>query len=233
MSQMSGSRLAGGVLLLVCLWIAVYWAWQPSSQRVSIDRPATALDPVDDSSLVADLEQDASADIQASAPAEIGVSEVLELTLGRSERPPSALPASPTGPVASGDDQTFEYIVRRGDTFESIAEEFLGDRSRWTQLARANPLVSPDRVTPGAMLRIPAVSSKPPEPQLPASIPRAAEYVVSRGDSLSRISQRVYGSARYTDALFAANRDRLASPDALRVGQVLLIPPIEVLGGQQ
>jgi nucleoid-associated protein YgaU len=49
-------------------------------------------------------------------------------------------------------------------------------------------------------------------------------YVVRRGDTLGKISQRFYGTgARYMD-IYEANRDRLSSPSNITVGQTLLIP---------
>ena len=49
-------------------------------------------------------------------------------------------------------------------------------------------------------------------------------YVVQRGDTLGRISARFYGTpARYMDN-YNANRDRLASPNSITVGQTLIIP---------
>jgi len=49
-------------------------------------------------------------------------------------------------------------------------------------------------------------------------------YTVQAGDTLSRISNRVYGtSSRWMD-IFQANRDQLPSPNALRPGQILQIP---------
>lgn len=56
----------------------------------------------------------------------------------------------------------------------------------------------------------------------PNSVPRT--YTVQSGDTLSAISKRFYGtSSRYID-IFQANRDRLSSEGALRVGQVIRIP---------
>ncbi len=53
---------------------------------------------------------------------------------------------------------------------------------------------------------------------------RPATYTVQAGDTLSRISVKVYGtSARWRD-IFEANRDILPGPHALKVGQVLTIP---------
>jgi len=56
----------------------------------------------------------------------------------------------------------------------------------------------------------------------PATAPRS--YIVQSGDSLSSISRKVYGTpSRWTD-IYQANRDRLSSENALKVGQDLRIP---------
>ncbi|QYO67299.1 LysM peptidoglycan-binding domain-containing protein [Leptolyngbya sp. 7M] len=49
-------------------------------------------------------------------------------------------------------------------------------------------------------------------------------YVVQPGDTLGIISRKVYGtSARYME-IYNANRDKLASPNSVTAGQVLVIP---------
>jgi len=56
----------------------------------------------------------------------------------------------------------------------------------------------------------------------PASVPRS--YTVQSGDTLSTISARFYGTpSRWID-IYQANRDRLSSENALRVGQEIRIP---------
>ena len=61
--------------------------------------------------------------------------------------------------------------------------------------------------------------STPPDP---ADVPRT--YTVQSGDTLSTISRRFYGTpSRWID-IFQANRDRLSSENALRVGQEIRIP---------
>ncbi len=56
----------------------------------------------------------------------------------------------------------------------------------------------------------------------PASVPRS--HVVQGGDTLSTISSRYYGTpSRWID-IYQANRDRLRSENALKVGQELRIP---------
>jgi LysM repeat protein len=50
-------------------------------------------------------------------------------------------------------------------------------------------------------------------------------YTVQEGDTLSRISTKFYGTpARWQD-IFNANRDIMASPHSLRLGQQIKIPP--------
>lgn len=50
-------------------------------------------------------------------------------------------------------------------------------------------------------------------------------YTVKQGDSLSKISQSVYGTSLDWQRIYEANRDLLPTAHALKVGQVLKIPP--------
>lgn len=49
-------------------------------------------------------------------------------------------------------------------------------------------------------------------------------YVVRPGDTLAKISLRFYGTTRNYMRIYNANRDRLASPSRIEVGQTLVIP---------
>jgi len=75
-----------------------------------------------------------------------------------------------------------------------------------------------------------AVSPPPaaptPTPSGPVRLGRL--YKVEPGDTLSRIAAKFYGSATRWDLIFEANRDRLATPGALKVGQELIIPEQDV-----
>jgi nucleoid-associated protein YgaU len=55
-------------------------------------------------------------------------------------------------------------------------------------------------------------------------VPAARTYTVVKGDSLSKIAKREYGSANRWRAIFEANRDQLDDPDLIKPGQVLKIP---------
>jgi nucleoid-associated protein YgaU len=49
-------------------------------------------------------------------------------------------------------------------------------------------------------------------------------YVVQPGDSLSAISQRVYGDAKYWSTIYEHNKDKISDPDVIQPGQELVIP---------
>lgn len=49
-------------------------------------------------------------------------------------------------------------------------------------------------------------------------------YTVKSGDTLSKISRQFYGDADEYMRIFYANRDQIADPDKIKVGQQLIIP---------
>ena len=56
----------------------------------------------------------------------------------------------------------------------------------------------------------------------PREVPKS--YEVQSGDTLSKISEKFYGTANRWNDIYQANRDILSSARSLRVGQELLIP---------
>lgn len=64
------------------------------------------------------------------------------------------------------------------------------------------------------------------EPPAPAAPPAESEqvHVVVAGDTLSALALKYYGKAGMYMKIFEANRDILANPDLIRVGQKLRIP---------
>lgn len=122
-----------------------------------------------------------------------------------------------------------EYVVKGGDTFQSIARARYGSARHAEAVARANPFVSPDRLRAGQTLRLPVdptnVQGRPVAGEAPAEPPMPVEYVVKQGDTLTGIAKAFYGTTREADRIFEANRDRLRSRDSLRTGQVILLPP--------
>jgi len=64
-------------------------------------------------------------------------------------------------------------------------------------------------------------SSTAPKPAAPAE----QIYTVVAGDSLSKISKKLYGDANQWKRIFEANRDQIKNPDLIHPGQKLKIPP--------
>jgi nucleoid-associated protein YgaU len=67
-------------------------------------------------------------------------------------------------------------------------------------------------------------SSTAASPRPAASEPAQRTYVVTAGDSLSKIAKRFYGDAGQWQRIFEANRNQLDNPDLIRPGQTLVIP---------
>lgn len=89
------------------------------------------------------------------------------------------------------------------------------------------PLPSADEANEFAsILKSDQQSTTAPKTDGRKSEPKFREYVVQYGDTLSEISEKFLGSqARYKE-IFEANKDRMASPDQLRVGKAIRIPQI-------
>lgn len=88
------------------------------------------------------------------------------------------------------------------------------DPGNVSALNSLQPAVQRSAVSPNQTERVQAPG--------PSDAPRS--YTVQSGDTLSGISRQVYGTpSRWID-IYQANRDRLSSESALRVGQELRIP---------
>ncbi|TVQ62676.1 MAG: LysM peptidoglycan-binding domain-containing protein [Phycisphaerales bacterium] len=239
MADRSG-RLIGGFALLVGLWVAVYWLWQPPEERVRVsfsDAPlATAsggTSPVGDGGgRVFTLDQR----LAGEPPTPRRMAEPIR---GPGEAAPSSSEPSRAG--GAGRDEGAPrvrppefrtYVIQRGDTFGRIAVREFGSARYESAIARANPFKDPRRLVPGETLQLPTdpaniqgvVEESGERRAAEAPTPVVIEYVVQPRDTLGGIALRFYGSARETRQILDANRDRLQSADQIRVGQTLRIP---------
>lgn len=210
-------RIFAGLLVLVLVWVGVYWMWEPGDPKASL-RISYAADPAPTDP--AKPQPDPQPTPRDPAPA----------------TQPRPKPNDRTG-VAAPEFRT--HVVREGELLQDIAERYYNDRAMWSTVAQANPFVDPRRLREGMRLRIPIdptnIQGRPVtqgEPDTTPSDPPqdlTIEYIVQPNDALSIIAQKHYGSSRYANLIFEANRDTLRSPDAIRVGQVLRLPPLESL----
>lgn len=104
------------------------------------------------------------------------------------------------------------HTVVGGDSLSKISLANYGNMQLYDVIFEANkPMLDhPDKIYPGQVLRIPRVANH--------------NHTVKAGETLGAIAKFYYGKAgRYTD-IFEANRNVLASADAVEVGQQLDIP---------
>lgn len=132
--------------------------------------------------------------------------------------------ATPAPTVEPEREQEVErYTVKRGDSLWRIAEDRLGDGTRYVELVALNEAVldgRPDFLLPGTILRVPVVENT-----------QADAYVVQPGDTLSEIAEDELGEADAYPSIFGASRHtvqpdgaRLTDPDLILPGWKLTIP---------
>ncbi len=123
---------------------------------------------------------------------------------------PSLTP-TPEGPLT--------YIVEPGDTLFSIAEKFDVDV---VLLMAANEITDPDQLFVNVELVIPQPDFTPPtKTPLPENLlpGQEIEYVVEPGDTLETIAAQFNSTA---EAI--AERNEIDDPNAIGVGQILIVP---------
>ena len=161
-------------------------------------------------------------------------------TLGASAAAPAA------APVAGGAGETF-HVIGEDDSLPDIAARYYGSASgeNIRRLREANPCLKAGGFRAGVRLRVPAPMGKaagaqtlaarpaasgiaapaPSRATAPEKTPAAATCTVRPGDTLSRIAARHYGRPAAWKEIYALNRDQLPTPEALRPGMVLRLPP--------
>ena len=122
--------------------------------------------------------------------------------------------------------------VEAGQTLGELAAKHLGSSKYWPQLLAANrdQMSEPRQLREGMKLRIPTV-------QIEQSVKRVGHldrqatganpkfhYKVRAGDTLYGIARRRLGNGDRWQQIYEVNKQVLASPSQLRVGQILAIP---------
>jgi nucleoid-associated protein YgaU len=105
--------------------------------------------------------------------------------------------------------------IARGDSLWKLAQSYLGSGRLWHELAELNPEISnPDLVYVGESIRVPSGKSR-----------SLKEITIRAGDTLSSVAQAEFGNALAYSCIARAN-PQLQSADRVRVGELLILPPI-------
>ena len=118
-------------------------------------------------------------------------------------------------------------IVKPGDTLGQLAQRYLGSTAHEDKLFEANrdKLRSKDQIYVGMKLRRPTGFASTVTPRPSITTPSSAKtYRVQKNDTLYRIAQRKLGNGEKWREIYDLNRDTLASPSNLEVGQQLRLP---------
>ena len=222
------SRIFFGLCMLVLVWIGVYWMWQPSQPVITFDDAPviTRIDDPEPEPEIATAHSENNDQTPSTGLLPPAQDPVVQITETSRLIPP----------------EFFDHIVAQDEVMQTIARHYFGSIDDWKIIAKANPRVDPRKLKPGMILRIPkdkmniqgVLTGKVVQPGV-LETPRLdgsqadskiIEYVVQSGDSLSRISQRIYGTSRHARFIFDSNRDILRTMDDISIGQLLKLPPI-------
>lgn len=126
---------------------------------------------------------------------------------------PEMAAAAPTGPTES-------HTVKSGDTLMKIAFEVYGDIYQWRKIYEMNRDVisDPNNVPKGIALKVEGGSRSQPEQN-------GERVQIQKGDTLGKISSRVYGSPDRWKDLWENNRQLIKDPNKIYAGFYIYYQP--------
>lgn len=159
--------------------------------------------------------------------------------------PPSASPDKTIAKPAVTTPHT--HKVQKGETLSTIAAAAYGSPNLYPYILRANPKIDPTKLKLGMELNMPDISEvKGPEKSADKSTDKSAEkstdagtithkvepaldakteYRVQSGDSLHKISMKLYGNISMVQKIYEANKTAIGdNPAKLKLGMVLKLP---------
>ena len=146
--------------------------------------------------------QEAVAKLEANRPAGEKLPEIVALPPAP---PPAITPAPYAPPPAPAFAPTTAKASSKGDTTAMAGASFDDEE-----------VVVPRRK--------PAPKKPEAKSAKPSAGVHAKTYVVQRGDTLQKISQKFYGTTKSWQKIFEANKAKMKKPDVVIAGMVLQIP---------
>lgn len=154
----------------------------------------------------------------SAAPAQdAAASDATTTTASETTGEAEAAPSGPTSLPEMG--SKMAYYVMRGDTLGSISQKIFGSRGKWKVLQAENGLVDANKIYPGDVIYYTLTEASKTFAEKYEMASRQI-YTVSRGDSLSRLAAKFYGTQGAWRSLWKEN-PQVLNPDRIRVGMVL------------
>ena len=135
-------------------------------------------------------------------------------------------------PVRAQEARAQSVVVKEGDTLAGIAVRFYGSPAAVERIASANRLADPNRIISGMTLNLPAEAGSLPAAAASTAATAASSrmsdvsgartVMVEPGDTLSVVSERLYGSGIHAAGIAALNG--ITDPDRLIAGTRLTVP---------
>jgi nucleoid-associated protein YgaU len=203
----------------------------PPSQGAEPATPSRAASPADAAPAGASEPPSASA-LPAPAASPAAPSTSAERVAAASSEGSSA--TAHAGSAAAAGART--HVVREGETLSTIALAAYGSSNYYPHIIRANPNLDPKRMKVGTTINLPELPAKTVDSSTAvvasnavaasaAPIDPAKQYRVQPGDSLYRISVKLYGRADRAETIHQINRQLLGDDAAkVKVGQILSLP---------
>jgi LysM repeat protein len=137
-------------------------------------------------------------------------------------------PAQAPAPAASAEPVVGEgasYTVKAGDTLMKISWEQYGTLFRWREIYQVNKsrIADPNHVPPGTTIELPADGRNPAA----AAEHNGEQYLIVQGDTLGKISNKVYGTLQKWKKLWENNRQLIRDPNKIYAGFYLYYVPEE------
>jgi nucleoid-associated protein YgaU len=111
------------------------------------------------------------------------------------------------------------YIVEKGDTLAKISEKVYGNASKWKELASLAGISNPNKIYPGEVIYYQLSAETSAFASSYESLGRSAITVV-KGDTLAKISAKVYGTSSKWRAIWREN-EQVQDPESLTEGGVI------------
>lgn len=117
---------------------------------------------------------------------------------------------------AEGD---YDYIVMPGDTLGKIAKRLYGSAKMYKKLASQNQMADPNKIFPGDKIKFSAKHAVKKFKNGSGQVAKTTK--IKRGESLSKVAERLYGQSDYWRMLWKYNISSVPNPNRVSVGQSL------------